>query len=125
METMTGRRVAAETESGAERIARREAQRAASQEEARVVAKAGHRGHIPVEQQVEEAARLLVGTNVAQAIELIRAARPEQQDFLLLAEKAGANRKGVLGSFPAPRRAVQEQYDTPPPADTSGDPEQE
>jgi hypothetical protein len=125
METMTGRRVPATTESGADRIARREAQRQAAIAEARSAAQRSHTGHIPVEQRVSAAAERLLGTNVGQAIGLIRDARQDERDYLLLAEAEGANRKSVLGSFPAPRRAVQQQYETPPPASASGDLERE
>lgn len=109
MQNMTeGRRTATPTESGIDRIARREARRQESIAEARAAAKSSHKGHIPVEDRVREAAGRLEGTNVAQAIGIIREARDEEKDFLLLAEAAGKNRKNVMTSFPAPRRAVSE-----------------
>jgi hypothetical protein len=136
MDTMTGRRTPVPTESGAERIARREAHRTASMEEARAAAKGSHKGHVPAAERVEQAAEKLAGTNVAQAIGLIREARPEEQDFLLLAEAAGQNRKTVIGSFPKPREAARKAYEqpegglvardqTPPSATASEDSERE
>ena len=111
-----GRRAPVTTESGAERIARREARRQENQAEAFKAAKSAHKGDVPPEERLAQAAAKLDGTNVGQAIGLIREARPEEQDWLLLAEERGKARKQVLTSFPKPRAQARKALEDSTPS---------
>lgn len=81
------------------RIAREAAQ-------ARVARKQG----VGLAERVEKARARLDGANAAGAIQLIQQASPADYDHLLLAERYGQNRSGVLKQFGAPRKSVETAY---------------
>lgn len=61
-------------------------------------------------QRVEAAQKKLNGTNVAGAIQLIQQASPAEYDLLIIGERYGQNRRGVLKQFGAPRKSVETAY---------------
>lgn len=65
---------------------------------------------VNITQRVENAMQRLKGSNVGAAVSIIGSLSSHDIDAYLIAEKYGANRKGVLQQFPPVRKAALEAY---------------
>lgn len=96
-------------------LTRREERDRQRQENGRIAREAAQRRvarkmAVGIEERVAKAAKRLNGVNVAGAIDLIRDASESDRDLLLIAERHGQNRSGVLKQFGAPRASVETAY---------------